>query len=247
MLFHTRTILLLLLVSLGTIESAKAQVDETVSIDSPLSKINLGIPTQKIRAKAFIMPVTLLTYGFVALDNKGLHTLNVSTSKELAEEHEGFHVRIDDYLQYSPALAVYGLNAAGIKGKHCAVDRTMIFAISTIISTTTVSAMKHCIHSMRPDLSANNTFPSGHTTTAFGAAEFLNQEFKDRSPWFGVAGYLVATTTGILRMYNQKHYLSDVIAGAGLGILSTKLAYMIYPAVKRKLFCPKKRANTGAF
>ena len=76
-------------------------------------------------------------------------------------------------------------------------------------------------------------------TTAFAAAEFMRQEYKDVSPLYGIAGYGAATITGILRLYNNKHWVSDVVAGAGFGILSTRLAYWIYPVIKRKLFKDK--------
>ena len=73
----------------------------------------------------------------------------------------------------------------------------------------------------------------------------MREEYKDVSPWYGTAGYALATTTGILRMYNNRHWLRDVVAGAGFGILSTKAAYWIYPAIKRMLFKNNSRpANT---
>ena len=49
----------------------------------------------------------------------------------------------------------------------------------------------------------------------------------------------MATTTAYLRMQNNKHWLSDVVAGAGIGIASTKLAYWLYPKLQRKLFKDK--------
>ena len=83
-------------------------------------------------------------------------------------------------------------------------------------------------------------FPSGHTTEAFAYAEFIQQEYKDVSPWYGAVGYAAATATGLLRIYNNKHWLSDVVAGAGIGMASTKLAYLLYRAIKRKSFNSKK-------
>ena len=77
-------------------------------------------------------------------------------------------------------------------------------------------------------------------------AEFLRQEYKDVSPWYGIAGYVVATGTGFLRIYNNKHWLTDVAAGAGIGILSTKIAYWVHPFVDRKLFGKNKKKQTTA-
>ncbi len=60
------------------------------------------------------------------------------------------------------------------------------------------------------------------------------------SPWYGVAGYSIAGATGALRMMNNKHWFSDVLAGAGVGILSTKLTYFVYPFIKNKIIKSKE-------
>lgn len=191
------------------------------------------------RFKSLILPASLITYGFIALENDGLKTLDNTTKIEIKEHHPGPVTKLDNYLQYSPAFAVYGLNALGIKGKNNFRDRTIIYALSTVISAAIVLPLKQITKVQRPDGSAFNSFPSGHTTTAFAAAEFMRQEYKDVSPWYSIAGYGAATATGILRLYNNKHWVSDVVAGAGFGILSTKLAYWIYPSIKRKFFKDK--------
>ena len=190
--------------------------------------------------KSFIIPVTLITYGFIGLGNNSIKKINISTKAELTEDHPGFKTITDNYLQYSPAVAVYALNAFNIKGRNNFRDRTMIYAISTIISTSTVQALKTITKVERPDGSGSNSFPSGHTTTAFAAAEFLRTEYKGVSPFYGIAGYITATATGILRLYNNKHWVNDIVTGAGFGILSTKLAYWIYPVIKKRLFKDKK-------
>jgi len=74
-------------------------------------------------------------------------------------------------------------------------------------------------------------------------AEFLYQEYKDVSIWYGISGYLVATGTGFLRLQNNKHWFSDVVTGAGIGIVSTKIAYWIHPFVKRNLFKDKEEVS----
>lgn len=91
----------------------------------------------------------------------------------------------------------------------------------------------------RPDGSSRNSFPSGHTATAFAGAELLRREYWDVSPWIGVAGYAVVAGTGFFRMYNNRHWLTDVLAGAGMGILSAQAAYWLYPVITKTFF--KKR------
>ena len=116
----------------------------------------------------------------------------------------------------------------------------MILGLSGIIMGTAVLSIKNLSGETRPDGSDKYSFPSGHTAAAFATAEFLRQEYKDVSPWYGVAGYAMAATTGYLRMYNNKHWVGDVAAGAGIGIMSTKLAYWIYPVIKHALFKDKE-------
>lgn len=191
------------------------------------------------KIESVIVPLTLLSYGIVTHQNEKLRQLDLSTKAELREDHSTFHTHIDNYLPFSPALVVYGLNIAGIKGKNNFRDRSMIYGMTMLLSSAIVFPVKKITHIQRPDNSGFNSFPSGHTTIAFASAEFLRQEYKDISPWYGVAGYTVAATTGALRMYNNKHWLSDVVAGAGLGILCTKSIYWIYPFVKQKIFRDK--------
>lgn len=115
--------------------------------------------------------------------------------------------------------------------------RTVFRFTKRISSTKKITAIE------RPDGSNLNSFPSGHTATAFMGAEFLYQEYKDVSIWYGISGYLVATGTGFFRMYNNKHWLTDVAAGTGIGILSTKIAYWIHPFIKRTIFKDKEKST----
>ncbi len=213
-----------------------AQVSDTTTLlqNSTINKTLPGSHNGKLHT--LIIPVACITYGVISLHSSGLKKLDADTKYEIKEDHPGYATKLDNYLQYTPALAVYGLNAAGIKGKNNLRDRTIIYGISTLLSSATVLSLKKITKVERPDGSGANSFPSGHTTTAFAAAEFLREEYKDQSPWYGIAGYGAAAATGILRLYNNRHWVSDVVAGAGFGVLSTKIAYWIYPALKRKLF-----------
>jgi len=183
--------------------------------------------------KSFIIPAVLVSYGLVSLGNNAIRRLDYSTKNEIQEDHPLFAHHLDNYLQFAPMVAVYGLNLAGVKGKHGAVDQTALYLLSFGIMGVSTTGIKRLADRNRPDGSNNYSFPSGHTANAFMAAEFLNQEYRDVSPWIGYAGYTVATATGVLRLYNNKHWLSDVMAGAGLGIASTKVAYLIYPHLRK--------------
>ena len=214
-----------------TVKTVYPPIDKTHKSDR---YPQISRPNHKIYS--LILPATAIGYGFISLGNNGLRKLNENTKAEITETRSKPVTKIDNYLQYSPAVAVYALNAIGIKGKNNFRDRTIIYALSTGISTAIVIPLKSITKEQRPDGSNFKSFPSGHTATAFAAAEFMRQEYKDASPWYGVLGYGAAAATGILRLYNNKHWVGDVIAGAGFGVLSTKLAYWIYPAIKHKFF-----------
>ena len=155
-------------------------------------------------------------------------------------------ITIDDFIQYAPSVSVYALNNLGIKGKNNLKDRSIVLGTSMVFVFATVTALKKITKVERPDGSANNSFPSGHTTLAFAGAEFLYQEYKDVSVWYGVSGYVVATATGAFRIYNNKHWLTDVAAGAGIGILTTKAAYWLQPYLSKHIFGTSKSKTTAA-
>jgi hypothetical protein len=186
--------------------------------------------------KSFLLPGLMTTYGFIALKSKDLKKINEYININIPHSAANASHLADDILQFSPALMVYGLNIAGIKGRNNVFDQTMIYVMSNLILNGTVQSIKNISQEQRPDLSDYRSFPSGHTAEAFASAEFLREEYKDKSPWLGYLGYGMAVTTGCLRMYNQKHWVSDVIAGAGLGIISTRLSYILYPLIQKKLF-----------
>ena len=189
---------------------------------------HINLPEGKIKIKQFIIPAALVTYGFVSLASP---KLNRTTKDELQEDHPLFRSNLDNFTQFVPGAAVIALNAFGIEGKHHWKDAALIYGTTIAMTTAFVFPLKKITKEERPDHSGFNSFPSGHTAIAFASAEFLRQEYQDTSPWIGYAGYTVATATGLLRMYNNKHWLGDIVAGAGFGIASAKLSYFLYDKV----------------
>jgi membrane-associated phospholipid phosphatase len=223
--------------SLTNAKNSKKKPD--YSIRESLEKMNI----KKQAVKSLIVPGIFIVYGVVTLANDGLQKMNQNIREEIWLDHPHQLTHIDNYMLVAPALSVYLLNAAGIHGKNNFRDMTMIYLVSNLILTATVFPLKKITHRLRPDSSAYSAFPSGHTAEAFASAEFMRMEYKDVSPWYGIAGYTMAVATGYLRMYNNKHWFSDVLTGAGIGILSTKLAFWLYPKIQHKLF-KDKHPNT---
>lgn len=131
----------------------------------------------------------------------------------------------EDYAQYSPHLSVYIFEWAGMKPKTDFWNQTAILAKSQLLVLGSSYLLKNTFRQPRPDGSNTFGFPSGHTANAFSGAEMLAMEYKENYPWVPYVAYTAATGVGVLRVVHDKHYWSDVLFGAGLGILSTKIAY----------------------
>ncbi|QNF31194.1 phosphatase PAP2 family protein (plasmid) [Adhaeribacter swui] len=189
----------------------------------------------KLGLKQMAVPVIFLGVGFAGMGSKPLWNINEEIQEEIQEHYSSFHTKLDNYSQHVPLVAVYSLNLAGIKGKHDLINFTALYALSTYMSKTISKNLKSVTHQMRPDNSTADAFPSGHVTSAFTKATLMYLEYKDRSIWYGVGGYTIATATGALRLLNNKHWLSDVLAGAGIGIISTHVVYAVYPFIQNKI------------
>ena len=194
--------------------------------------------------KALIIPASLIGYGTLSLYSDKLTNGDASIRNNINSDNEKTFP-LDEGTQSLAFLSVYGLNLFGVKGKNNFKDRSIVLATAYLIMGSSVTVLKRTTHRQRPNQTGFTSFPSGHTAIAFMGAEFLYQEYKDVSPWYGVSGYFIAAGTGYLRMYNNKHWFSDVVAAAGIGILSTKIAYWVQPFFK-DLFSKKQTATKTA-
>ena len=185
--------------------------------------------------RPLVSPAILLGFGFLSLGNPEFLESNEGFQRVLSGQFADFHSGLDNYTRYVPLAAVYGLNLSGIKGRNNVFHLSLIFALSGLINNTLTQQIKGLTRERRPDALSFDAFPSRHTSTAFANAEIMHKEFKDKSACYSIAGYSLAVATGSMRMLNNRHWLSDVVAGAGVGILSTRLAYVIYPWLQKKI------------
>lgn len=131
-----------------------------------------------------------------------------------------------DYLQYSPMALMFAIKLAGVEGRSDWPRMITADGAAVAIMNLITHSTKNIIVRERPDGRGVNSFPSGHTATAFMCAQMLHREYGETlSPWISVAGYGLAATTGIFRVIANRHWCSDVMGGAAIGILSTELAY----------------------
>lgn len=137
-----------------------------------------------------------------------------------------FKHSFDNYTQYLPAAVMLGMKIGGVQGRSSWNRMLTSDMFSIAIMASVVNVMKSTAKVTRPDGSNNRSFPSGHAATAFMTATMMHKEYGlTRSPWYSVGAYSVATATAIGRMLNNKHWFSDVMVGAGIGIISTELGY----------------------
>ena len=170
--------------------------------------------------------VPLFIAGIIAKGEKARFRMNATGVSKRVQLLTNFHTGIDDYTQFAPVALSTVLNFAGVEGRSDHTRYLASCAMAYGIMAAIVNPIKNTAKEMRPDGSTRNSWPSGHTATAFVSATILHKEYGlTRSPWYSVAGYGIATATGIMRVLNNRHWVSDVLSGAGIGIISTELAY----------------------
>lgn len=210
--------------------------------------------SSNFKAGQLIAPLSLIGVGSLGF---------VEPVKGVCEDFQGYvnnwrgscrTTVVDDYLQYVPLASVYGLSLLGADAKHNYVDRTLEVGVACVALVGIVGGAKCLIKKERPDGSDFNSFPSGHSAKVFMGAELVRIEYGEEHPWFAVGAYTLATATGVLRVYNNQHWLTDVIAGAGAGILSARIGYWLLPYTRRMMhritgwdmFVAPTASSTGA-
>ena len=195
------------------------------------SKTAPGIKAYKFMDDMTFVGVPLFLAGLAIKGDKSMFRVNQKAEaggKKNTQLLSDFKTGIDDYLQFFGPTATVGLKLAGYEGRSDWPRLLASAGLSYAIMAGFVNGIKYTAKEMRPDGSTANSWPSGHTATAFVGASLLHKEYGlTRSPWFSVAGYGMATATGVMRVLNNRHWISDVMSGAGIGILSTELGYAI--------------------
>lgn len=209
--------------------SSHAFCQQTDSLQAPAKTTTIKY------VKSIAIPVAAIGYGISVMGDNGFYS-SKDAQQDLQARFPNFHTKADDYMALSPGIAVYALHFAGIEGENSLADKTILAAASGALTGVIVLSLKETTNVLRPDNSTYNSLPSGHTAYAFTAAEFMHQEYKNKSVWYSVAGYTVAAATGTMRMLNNRHWMSDVLIGAGIGMLSVKTTYAVYPLVKNKIY-----------
>jgi membrane-associated phospholipid phosphatase len=137
-----------------------------------------------------------------------------------------------------PPLMLAGMYLTSVVTKNRRFEHaTLSVAKSLAISTVFYTASKAVIRRQRPTRTDDpydfvspfskkgyTSFPSGHTNTAFAVATAFALEYDDKK-WVPWVAYTLASLTSISRMYDNRHWFSDVIIGASIGHFVTKMVY----------------------
>ena len=179
-----------------------------------------------------VAPSALLVTGSVITAVPTLHANIDGSIRDFVQGFNPRRVHIDDYLQYTPLASVMILKGCGLESEHKWRDLVCLTGASCMIGFAVSTTMKHTCGVRRPDNSALTSFPSGHTTTAFLGAELLRREYGREYPAVAVAGYLFASGIATMRVWNNRHWFSDLLGGAGIAILSTSISYWLAPSLR---------------
>lgn len=130
----------------------------------------------------------------------------------------------------APLATAWILKASGLESRSSTQRMAMANALSYALTTGMTLSLSSSYNSVGPD-GTEHSMPSQHTALAFASATILSREYGYLSPWVSVGAYSCAAATQVLRMRGSQHWSGDIILGAGIGTLSTNIAYMLTNAV----------------
>jgi membrane-associated phospholipid phosphatase len=117
--------------------------------------------------------------------------------------------------QFGAAAATYGVGRLTGDARVARVGAQLLRA--QLLAQATTQAIKFSVKRTRPDGTTRNSFPSGHASVSFASATVLGREFGWK---VGVPAYAVASYIGLSRIEHKRHYLSDVLFGAAIGMMA---------------------------
>lgn len=176
--------------------------------------------------RAVLPSVALIGAGIYTIGGRGLlSSTDVFNYRE--KTFPNFATNADDFAMLAPLVGLYGLNIISSQNRHELGRQTLLLVASGALTSAMVWPTKKFTNIERPN-GKPYAFPSGHTAYAFTMATFMDKEFRHKSPWVSVVSYGIAGATGVVRVLNNAHWMSDVLAGAGVGILSVNTVYWIH-------------------
>lgn len=188
----------------------------------------MSVTPYTFKPKQLILPGSLIALGALGTAVDGWEDFHLISRKSSVKK-----IRVDDYMEWGMFGWVFVCDVFA-KEKHNFVDQLFLLVLAEGFNAGMVHGLKNTVDQMRPD-KAPYSFPSGHTANAFLGAHLAYKEIKDSSPILAYSGYAMAALVGASRIYNNRHWVSDVLAGAGIGILSVELSYLVYFPIRNAI------------
>jgi len=214
---------LLLLFAIFSPEFGYSQYTDSLIVEPPVPKARRVVNT-------FAAPVAFVAAGLMIQGQN--HHIQHFLNQQVDERGPKAPSNVSDYTQFAPMAMVFALTASHHQGEHKFMKQLSLAVQSEALMIAMVRPLKTLTNERRPD-GGPHSFPSGHTAQAFMAATFLHKEFGKKSIWYSITGYTLATAVGSCRMMSNRHWASDVLVGAGVGILSTNLVYLMHKDKKK--------------
>lgn len=217
----------------------------TALLAGPVARgqVAMRMDTTAFNTKALIAPGMLLGVGTIihCFSHEGMD-LYVQQAAWKLHSRWGSIPYYYEFFRFLPAMPYVldlGLGVLGAKAQNRFLDRTLEAGITLALGGCGTLLMKTFIPSMRPDGTTNDSFPSAHACIAFAGAELTRLEYG----WgWGAAAYVMATGVAMLRMFHDRHWLSDVLFGAGLGILCAQAGHWLLEPARQVLGFKKNPA-----
>jgi membrane-associated phospholipid phosphatase len=168
----------------------------------------------------WIVPAGVLAAGI--LGNEQIFKRNLHAALPRTD------TRLDDYFQFVPIGQLYLAEAVGLQGNRTVWSATKNLFLAEMFTGLAVYGLKWSLNVERPN-GERWAWPSGHTAQGFVGATALHCHYRKTHPWLARSGFLFAATTGALRVTNDVHWVPDVLAGAGIALLITRLVYYWNP------------------
>jgi len=193
---------------------------------------------------SLIVPLSLIGYGLTTFNGNGIYS-SYRAHNDVLRFFSGAQSSIDNILIYTPYVELAALILLKVRSRDDLLNTSLLIVKAEILCLALTYSLKYIVREERPysydlgqqgvpladrkkDKNAFVSFPSGHTAQAFCAATIVFREYRYKSPWYGIGAYALATATGLYRMINNQHWVSDVLVGAGIGILSANMAYAFH-------------------
>ncbi len=219
-------LLALLAFSFGSLKAQK-ETNKNLQFKHTTVQDSNSLPDMSYKTKlipSMIIPAILIGYGLSTIGNHGIYS-SYQAKADIQNTFGKDRAPLDDYLIIAPYIEFGALLLLRIKCKNDMVNTLLLIGKSQAIMLAIVFPLKYLTHIERPDGSDAQSFPSGHTAEAFLAATIVYREYRYKSAWYGIGAYTLAGTVGAYRMINNKHWESDVLVGAGIGMLAANLVY----------------------